>query len=1231
MSHILISKLRRIAAAMFLVVIFCSMIPSFVISQESRIDKEFNFAKQLFDDSLYVLSAQQFTEFASSYPNHENADMALFLSGEAFYTAGKYKKAFTAYKNLEIQYPQSPKLALGRYRLAQCQLKQNHYLEAGQLFKRLAIFHPESDLAPQAQLAAGRAFAKSNAQKKALNEYFRVVQYYPHSQEQLEARLEIVQIYLQQKRYGDAIAQIDGLFRIYGADMHDPRVFLVQARVFEELGQHDKAEKLYTKLIADFPDSFESQKALYYLGCIFEKNGDFEHALLQFQNISDNSEQREFSSQVALKRGDILTKFGRFEDALQSYERVQSGSPQIRFHAGLKSAEIYSRQKNPALASDILEKIIKTLEGTGSQKNLMTPLLEQAYVAWAHALTKLGSLREALNVIDEFEEKFPKSQQSPVMIFLKAEIYEKSKKFDRAARVYESFIENFNQDIRIDDAQFALGRCYEQEGEYGEAVFEYEKYLNKYPAGDLFDEVKKRKNIIDETIQLKETTSINYLSHMLKQFRDGAGSSNWHYELGKVYHGLKEFKRAIQELKQALSEAPADSTKKDDLYFYLADSYYKVALKKQLTQGKETDSAYLDSAKISLSFLTENHPNSKWSERAFLLLTHIRLDTLNNPAYKLSVLSDIYDAWVARFPDSQSLDYVMVKLANSLIAAPDSDTTQFKEALWRYQRILADFPKSAFREEAFFGEAIAFDSLQADSMAMSKLHDFAKMYPQSRLTPQCLFRLAQLHSETGNEKKAIEYLQLVLSRFFYSDVARKAKIALAELFYKIGDYQSSVEHFNGEKHFSLNEARAYEALGDDAKALTRYIAFIQSNPSHENTIDAMRAVALISRKRNKTAFAKEYYASIINGGGTSLDKYLAYSDLGDLFFEEGLYHEARERYLSAISLSETRARERVPWRQAIRCLYKLKKFTAAEADIKKFKRTYKDTKNEEGQFLVDKAQAYRDEKQFELAIKTYKKLKGRFQKTDYGALGEFGLGAVYLITNHTEDALKILTAIPSKYPNSEVTPLTYLNLGDFYYKSQQIENAIPAFKQVIAHPQAGKHVQSALRYLIKCYNDLKLWDQAIVYTREYLAKYPHADDGFSKQIEIARNLMNLREYDRALDRFQALKLHADAESEAEIQFYLGQCYKEMGDFERAVSEYLKVKYLTKPTKLPWHVTALFEAGDSLLRLGEAVQAKKIFQRILDEQGLESNWGRFAQQKLNDLTDSKLSYEPKEPF
>ena len=143
------SKLNKFR---FILLVFFFSTQFSIILAQTRAEQEFNFAQKLYEDKLFLLSAEQFREFAEKFPNNEQADDAWFLCGEAHFNIGEYKEAFKAFKELEIGYPRSKSLPVGRFRLAQCQIARGDFAGAAELFKRVAKFHPESEKAPLALL-----------------------------------------------------------------------------------------------------------------------------------------------------------------------------------------------------------------------------------------------------------------------------------------------------------------------------------------------------------------------------------------------------------------------------------------------------------------------------------------------------------------------------------------------------------------------------------------------------------------------------------------------------------------------------------------------------------------------------------------------------------------------------------------------------------------------------------------------------------------------------------------------------------------------------------------------------------------------------------------------------------------------------------------------------------------------------------------------------------------------
>ena len=1233
---------KKVFSTILILLAFIKFYLPGLMAQETQADKEFFFAQKLYQDKLYNLAAEQFKEFSRKFSSNEKADDALYLSGQANFANSEYQKAFDSYKELEINYPQSNFLPDARFRLAECQAAMQNFANAAELFKRVPVFHKESDKAATAFFESAKSSLRIEDSKSALAVLFELISTYPDSPERVDAHLKIVEIYLDRGDFTEALTQIENLFRTFGPDLKDPRIYLLRAEVFEKLGQFEEALEIYATIVQEFQTSKEAQRVLYHLGSLFQTQGDLDKALTYYDQYLVNFKDSELTPKVYLRKGDIYFAKEQFEHALENYQKAeQSASTKLQDEVDYKKATVFDLQGKYQLAEARLQRVIKNATNS-KRESKSSPFLEDSYFKLTEVFIKSGQPRKALQNIAEYKKRFAESSKQKKIKFMEAELFEKQlKDYPRALRAYQNYLDQFSRSRRVDEAQAGIARCYEKLSDYLLALKEYQNYLQRYPAGDDFEWVKNRVRLISETINIED--GLHHVSGLLSKFAETKDSGNWNFELGKFYFQIKDFSHAIEAFKKILSES-GNGLDMAEVVYYLGLSYSKMADKSALKNDFQKSTAYLDSSAVLLGQVVENYSDFDKLEDVEFVIVKMELDTLFSVEKKQTRLLELHARWQGKFPEGKYLDFILIQLADSYLEKAVNDSVSAAAALNYYKAIRENYTKSPYFEKANFRTAAALSYLGQDSTSLADLAAFLKTYPKSELIPAGLLLKSKLHKKFGNIEAAIKDLQRVESEYFYSPLAVQAQLELANTRFENGDYQSVLDiyrelqknstEFSGknglafDKSIGLREARAYENLGEDSKALERYVLFVRQNPGHKNLDEALLGVARIARKQEKLVFAKEYYQNILKHSSQVHYKLEARLALGDILFKEGLNDEARTHYISASQFAGNLEQEKYPASQAVRCLIKQKKFADADLAIKVFKKKYKETKEEEAQFLLEKANIYLATKNFELAEVAFKKLKKDNRDTEFAARGEFGLGAVYLISKHAEDALKILTAIPAKYPDSEVAVLTYFNLGDFYYKSQQIENAISAFKEVLKHPKAGGYYPKTLLYLIQCYNDLHLWDQAIIATRDYLDKYPFSKQSFRKKIDLAQTLLNLKEYNRAIEHFQRLLPFSDEQTEAEIQFYIGQCYREMGNFERASAEYLKVKYLTKPSKLPWHVTALFEAGRCLLKIKETEAAKTVFKRIIKEQGSESNFGRFAQKQLDDLENKDLSLTSK---
>jgi TolA-binding protein len=422
----------------------------------------------------------------------------------------------------------------------------------------------------------------------------------------------------------------------------------------------------------------------------------------------------------------------------------------------------------------------------------------------------------------------------------------------------------------------------------------------------------------------------------------------------------------------------------------------------------------------------------------------------------------------------------------------------------------------------------------------------------------------------------------------------------------------------------LTRARAAEATSDYPLAIRSYLRFLQTHPQAPEAARVLLNAARLTKQVGASQLATSYYEECLQRFPKTPEAREAKINLAGMRYDAGEFEAALALCMEVLGEAPTGDKVApAPWeapvrKQAVLCLYKLNKAAFAENEIKIFKTRFPNDRNSLAEMQYASGELAVTEKNFPEAEKIFKKLRGDYRDTPSAIYGDYGFGKALLIQNKTEEALEVLTDIPRRYPKHPFLPTVYIGLGDFYQANQQWDNAITAFTKVMQDSAFDSNYRLAARYLINAYDLIGMHDRALVLCRHYIARFPDDALTFNLRVKIGILLMNLMLYDDAIAHFRALKPFADAETEPEIQYYIGKSYLNAGKFEQAIAELLRVKFFSKPTKLPWAVTALYESAMCYVRLKNYDRAKQLFQQIVREQGAASEFGRFAKAKLAEL-------------
>ncbi len=305
--------------------------------------------------------------------------------------------------------------------------------------------------------------------------------------------------------------------------------------------------------------------------------------------------------------------------------------------------------------------------------------------------------------------------------------------------------------------------------------------------------------------------------------------------------------------------------------------------------------------------------------------------------------------------------------------------------------------------------------------------------------------------------------------------------------------------------------------------------------------------------------------------------------------------------------------------QSIICQYRLNNLDEARKSAEEFATTYPDETDFLAGLLYERGEYYRRLQKHRKAENLYDEILSKYPYSAYVDNAEYSLAIIYILKEEYTEAMNRLNNIPIKYPNSEILSEVHFKLGAIQYLLEQYRLASDSFKYVIENNKTGNLLEEALFNLGLSYERMEEWNAALDTYTILLQKFP--DKAERVHFKIAFIYFQMQKFAEALEYFRRVPPNTeDDEHNAEIQYWIGECYFYIGNYDTAVVEYLKVSYLY-PKLFMWGLSAEYKAAIAYEQQRKFDEAKKIYQRIINAQGIESQWGIAAQERL-DLLSAK---------
>jgi TolA-binding protein len=1207
----------------------CSLAPHTAHAQDTKENAEFKLAVNLYTDKMYDLALEQFKQFTSNYPNTQQGIQARFYLGLVQMQLKKYEEARVTFQNFALTYQDNVQAPEAWWKVGECYVGLKNFPEAASAFERLKVFHPKSKLAPSALIKSAENFKLSRDAEHAKTVLLAVIQDYGSSDVVAQARIELGELYFGEGDYSKALVEFrraaEAISTPSGTDVSKQPSAQVElkaeallgiARVNGRMGRTDESVSQLKNIINTYRNTSAAVEAAIELGALQVNHGQLNDAIENLKQAYGNRRATDALKQQALiALGDTYYAAADYSNAFKSYEefsRKFAESEEI-ISVWFKGGESLERAKEHKRSNEFYANIINDTNYKGD-KSL-------AYVGSARNCVALSDYYEAIRFYRRYINVSTDRNNTAEALYRIAEIYESElKDFRKAISAYQEILTQFStvRVRQIASAQFGLAGAYEKNREMQNALEAYRDLIEQYPCSDLYQEAKER---VDRIIhfELKNSDSgLEKLASVVSDMAGGRSKGDIAFQLGEIYYNdIKDYKLAADQYSVAVKEGMEDSLR-------VVAYYHRAISCEMLTAGSKVSSG---EAARALAEFVQVYPNTEWTDDAAL-----RLFNLNSKGKTDEDINTLALAFLSSHPTSPQRDFVLMRLGEL-----SSSKGLHRDAINYYNQILSptqsgqsnkDKRSGELAGEAIYWRGCAFFGLGEMKNATADLQTYLQDFPNAHFTADAMIKLAEIARRGRDFKTALSMYQQIAEKYYYSDAAAAAEVAIGDTYFESGAYDNAIVQYQrlvqqiAADPFAPNRdtgdfiyriAEAHGKKGDRENAKRNYQLYIASNQSGPRLHDAFYSLGELYRQEENIDMAASYFKQASkqkDGRGAR--------DVADLFFKNGRYQEAITEYSALTEVASSDQDREYYESRIIACYYRLDNPNEARKRVSEFKSKYGKTDDYLAEFEYEYATFLYRQKQFDGALKAFESVIDDYEETKFAGWAAYWIGNVYVSVGRNQDAIVQFNKVIKSHPSSDAMPRVYLALGDIYFRAEKYEDAMNNYRKVVDNPdKAGDILAYGMNNLIETYQTMGLYDGALELTRKFIAKFPNDESIPDKRIKLGILYEKLGYYDQAVLHFQKLLEEANRDLEAEIRYYTGECYYYKGDYQQAILEFLKVPYLvTKKTKIDWTATSLYMSGQSYEKMSKYDQAIGMYQQIIDRPGIDQTFKAAAQKEIN---------------
>ncbi|MDO8749116.1 MAG: tetratricopeptide repeat protein [Candidatus Omnitrophota bacterium] len=279
----------------------------------------------------------------------------------------------------------------------------------------------------------GLSYLKSGNTGQALKEFSLLAQNSKDDSLKVSALTEMAEVFLESGDNKKAIGIYEGILKDYPDCANCGYVYSGLGLALLKSREYGRAIEVLKSAIAKYSESPARETINFYLGTAYYEQGDFLNSYMQLRSFVTRYPRSAHKARALNFQGLSLKSLGRFQDAYEIFKQAAKLDAQ--------DAKLSAR----------------------------------AEFEMADCLYSLGRIEEALSKLEYLRSKYSSSEVSSAVLWRLAEHYFQENKLDLSRRYLLDIIQSGQDPLARDDAYYLLGRAFEKDGRYEEALEAFKK------------------------------------------------------------------------------------------------------------------------------------------------------------------------------------------------------------------------------------------------------------------------------------------------------------------------------------------------------------------------------------------------------------------------------------------------------------------------------------------------------------------------------------------------------------------------------------------------------------------------------------------------------------------------------------------------------------------------------------------------------------------------------------